>query len=300
MDGAYVSIGMPVYNGERYIVEALNSILAQSFRNFELIISDNASTDATETICRSYAEKDQRIRYHRNDRNQGAAWNFQQVFRLGGGRYFQWACHDDVWTPSLLERCVEVLDRCPAVVLCYTQAAYIDANGNAIDRNIARPGYREKEPHRRFRSFLQYHIRPNECSQVLGLFRTSVLKRSSLISNYPAADMVMLGEVSLYGEFLEIPESLFLRRDHPGTSVNANPTNEERVVWCDPSKKGKIQLSTWRWFFEWLRSIYRSPIGAAEWCRCTRELGRWAWGNRGTMRRELVNGLRHWSAVKAG
>jgi glycosyltransferase involved in cell wall biosynthesis len=300
MNSAYVSIGMPVYNGENYIKEALDSILAQSFRNFELIISDNASTDTTEKICRSYAEKDQRIKYYRTNQNRGAAWNFQQVFHLAKGQYFQWACHDDVWAPTLMERCVEVLGRCPDVVLCYTKAAYIDANGTRIERSIARPGYHDKEPHQRFRSLLQYHIRPNECSQVLGLFRTSVLKKSSLIRSYPASDMVLLGEIALYGEFHEIPESLFLRRDHPGTSVRANPTNEERAVWFNPSQMGKLQMPTWRWFFEWGKSICRSPIGAAEGLKCSRELTRWAWLNRGIMRRELVHGFKKWSPVKTG
>ena len=128
-----VSIGLPVYNGGNYIRDVLDSILS-NFNDFELIISDNASTDNTRAICRSYAEKDSRIRYHRNEENLGAAWNFNQVFHLARGKYFQWACHDDVWTSTLLERYVQVLDQMSDVVLCYSKTAYIDEHGKPIRR----------------------------------------------------------------------------------------------------------------------------------------------------------------------
>jgi len=293
-----VSIGMPVYNGEKYLAKALDSILSQTFRDFELIISDNASTDGKERICRSFGEKDKRVKFFRNEENRGAAWNFQRVFRLSRGEYFQWACHDDVWTPTLLERCVAVLQRQPETVLCYSKAAYIDATGNPIERNIERPSYEDPRPHVRFGSFLRYHHRPNECSQVLGLFRTSILGKTSLIDAYPASDMILLGEVALHGTFHEIPEPLFLRRDHSESSVKANPTYEERAAWFDPSKRGKIQLPTWRWFFEWIKSIARSPISPVERILCVGELLRWAWGNKGNMRRELKSVFRRMIPIR--
>src|SRR3990172_5433048 len=127
-----VSIGLPVYNGENYIEKAINSILSQTFKDFELIISDNASTDNTMDICKILSAKDRRIRYYRNEINRGAAWNFNRVFQLARGKYFQWACHDDVWIPTLLERYVEVLDQMPKVVLCYTKTTYIDEHGMRI------------------------------------------------------------------------------------------------------------------------------------------------------------------------
>jgi glycosyltransferase involved in cell wall biosynthesis len=116
-----VSIGLPVYNGENYLAETLDSILAQTFTDFEVIISDNASTDRTETICRQYAAQDRRIRYLRNTSNLGAAKNYNRVFELSQGEYFKWNGHDDPLAPVFLERCVAVLDRHPGVVLCFAR-----------------------------------------------------------------------------------------------------------------------------------------------------------------------------------
>ena len=124
-----VSIGLPVYNGEKFIREAIDSIFSQTFEDFELIISDNGSTDRTQQICQAYAAQDLRIRYYRNKKNIGAARNYNLVFELASGEYFKWAAHDDLCAPEYLERCVEILDRDPDVVLCYPKTSIIDEHG---------------------------------------------------------------------------------------------------------------------------------------------------------------------------
>jgi glycosyltransferase involved in cell wall biosynthesis len=289
-----VSIGLPVYNGSNYLRDALDSILSQTFNDFELIISDNGSTDDTGEICRSYAEKDSRIRYLRNEENLGAAWNFNRVFHLGRGKYFQWACHDDVWTSTLLERYVQVLDKMSDVVLCYSKTTYIDEHGEPIRKYISRPFFHDKKSHQRFKSFLSYHIHPNECNPVLGLFRASILEKSPLIGSYPASDMILLGDLVLQGEFHEIPEYLFLRRDHALTSVRANPDWEDRAIWFNPTCKGKIQMPRWRWFFEWMKYILLSPIDLFEKIRCFVELWDWEKWNRSEMFCEIKHGVKEW------
>lgn len=108
-DKPLVSIGMPVYNGERYIRQALDSLLAQDYANFELIISDNVSTDGTQGICLEYAARDERIRYYRNETNLGALRNFNRVFELSSGKYFMWAAHDDVWNPAYVQEVLALL-----------------------------------------------------------------------------------------------------------------------------------------------------------------------------------------------
>ncbi len=113
-----LSVGMPVYNGQNYLAFTIEAILSQSFTDFELIISDNGSTDETEAICRAYAAQDARIRYERVEENLGAAYNFNRVFELARGRYFKWAAHDDYFTADYFERCIQVLEQNPAVVLC--------------------------------------------------------------------------------------------------------------------------------------------------------------------------------------
>ena len=105
-----VSIGMPVYNGADHVAKAIQAILSQTFEDFELVISDNASSDGTDQICRRYAALDPRIRYCRNDHNLGAAANYNRVFELARAEYFKWAAHDDLYAPEYLERCVAELD----------------------------------------------------------------------------------------------------------------------------------------------------------------------------------------------
>src|SRR6516165_10634650 len=115
-----VSVGLFVYNGERFLEETLQSILNQTFTDFELIISDNASTDRTGEIAQAYAKRDGRIRYHRNEKNMGAGWNARRVYELATGKYFRWATVDDLLAPELLRRCVEILESDPGGVLAHT------------------------------------------------------------------------------------------------------------------------------------------------------------------------------------
>src|SRR6185295_20414870 len=97
-----VSIGLPVFNGEQLLRQAVDSLLAQTFSDFELVISDNGSTDGTEAICREYAARDSRIRYLREPENRGGSWNFSRLPPLARGEYFRWSCHDDICEPTHL------------------------------------------------------------------------------------------------------------------------------------------------------------------------------------------------------
>jgi glycosyltransferase involved in cell wall biosynthesis len=131
-----VSIGLPVYNGERHLPAALDSLLAQTYRDFELIISDNALTDRTEEICRGYAARDSRIRYHRSPVNRGMIWNHDRVFHLARGEYFKWVGHDDLYDPDMLRHCVEALDRDPGAVLAMVGKVDIDAEGRVFRKPL--------------------------------------------------------------------------------------------------------------------------------------------------------------------
>ena len=124
-----LSIGLPVYNGEEYLAESLDALLGQSFTDYELIITDNASTDATEEISRRYAAQDSRIRYVKLDRNIGAAPNHNYVFTLARGELFKWASHDDLYGRDLLRVCVDTLDAHPEAVLAHVGQAIIDGDG---------------------------------------------------------------------------------------------------------------------------------------------------------------------------
>lgn len=267
-----ISIGMPVYDGERYVAEAIESMLKQTFVDWELIISDNGSTDRTEEICTSYADRDPRISYHRSPTNRGAAWNFNRVFRLASGDYFKWAAHDDRCAPQFLEKCLAVLQREPEAVVAYPRTSFIDGEGRITGTLEDTLHLDEPEPHQRFRSFLQ---RPGWCHPVFGLIRSEVLSNTSLIGNFPRSDRNLIGELALYGHIFEVPEYSFQRRIHPLISTRVNRTERELAVWYDPLKRGHAVFPRWRRFYEYIRAIRRGAPTVRQRALCYLYLARY-------------------------
>jgi glycosyltransferase involved in cell wall biosynthesis len=204
-----LTVGLPVFNGERHLREAIESILAQSFGDFRLLVADNASTDGTQEIVRGYAARDGRIRYHRNEANIGLAANFNLVFRMSDTPYFRWATSDDVSLPDYLKRCVECLDRESDVVLAYTKTRFIDAEGKPLDRQDRGLDLASSDPAERFRQILEAGSWVNA---ILGVMRSDVLAKTALLPSYSSGDYGLLGELCLLGKFRELPECLFLRR----------------------------------------------------------------------------------------
>lgn len=283
-----VSIGLPVYNGERFIKEAIESILGQTYPDFELIISDNASTDRTQSICLAYAAEDERIKYSRNEKNLGAAENYNRVFGVSSGRYFKWAAHDDVCAPEFVGRCVEVLEHDDSVVLCYPKSIFIDEQGKHLGEYVEQVDYTDPRPHRRLRTWLM--DRPGGwCNLVFGLIRSSVLRQTALIGKYDSSDYILVGELALSGKLHQLPEHLFFRRDHPGRSALAHPGPQKSTVWFDSSAKTRrVYFPTWRWFSEYLKAIMRVRIGIVDKARATAMVLRWAIRVRYHLRRDVV------------
>jgi len=281
-----VSIGLPVYNGENYLREAVDSILAQSFEDLELIISDNASTDGTEQICREYAAKDRRIRYFRNSANVGAAKNFNRVVALSSGQYFKWAAHDDILAKDYLLKCVETLDQDFSIALCFPMTKIIDAHGQFLRNYNTNLDTSSAKPEQRFRELVLTTI-GYFCFEIFGLMRTEILKKTPLIASYSASDKVLLAELSLYGRFHEIPEYLFLRRIHPQQSTRAYDLRS-RTVWFDPSKKGGIQFLMWRIFLEYCLSIKRAPLSWSKRARSYLTMENWLCKNWKALAYDLI------------
>src|SRR5262245_65331393 len=121
-----VSIGLPVYNSERFVAKSIETLLAQTFEDFRIVISDNASTDRTGAICREYAARDPRIEYQRNQTNIGMAANYNLTFGLSRSKYFRWGPADDFCAPELLEEHLRVLESDPSIALVYPQAWFVD------------------------------------------------------------------------------------------------------------------------------------------------------------------------------
>jgi glycosyltransferase involved in cell wall biosynthesis len=252
-----LSIGLPVYNGENYLRESLDSILGQSFTDFELIISDNASTDGTAAICREYEAKDARVRYYRNEENIGAARNYNRTFHLAQGKYFKWMAHDDVCAPAFLEKCISILEEHPDVALCYSQTILIDENGAEMERYSDNLDLRSPIPQTRFRDF---NRNPGWCNPIFGVIRTSALKQTPLIEGFSVSDRSLLAELTLYGKFVEIPEYLFYRRVHPKAYSMAYRTEASSAEWYDPKTKGKIIFPRWQRYSAYIYAVNRAPI----------------------------------------
>ncbi|MGB4857637.1 MAG: glycosyltransferase family 2 protein [Candidatus Dechloromonas phosphoritropha] len=260
-EGPRVSIGVPVFNGKDYLAAALESLLAQTYADFEIIISDNASTDGTSIICEDFARRDRRVRYYRQIKNVGAARNFNKTFELARGEYFKWHAHDDECAPTMLERCVARLDNNPEAVLCFTRTQFIDANGQYLS---SRDHPLDLETENRTERFLQFVFPGHIVVEIFGVIRSDVLRKTPLIASYIGSDLVLLAEIGLYGPFLVVPEDLFFHREHPKRSVHAHSDAKARLAWFDTTRSGRFALPTWRLIKEHMMSLTRVRLHMAE------------------------------------
>lgn len=269
-----ISIGFPVYNGERFCAAAMESLLGQTCQDFEIIICDNASTDRTAEICRSYLA-DRRVQFHPAERNRGAAWNFNRSFAFSRGRYFKWMAHDDLCRPEFLERCLEVLEADSGAVLCYPREAGIDEQDRPLGSRPYRYDITLENPWQRVLGLM---LTNRGSPPVFGLIRSEVLRRTRLIGPYDASDQVLLAELAMHGRLAEVPEELLLHREHSQRSVRACPGRRAATAWFDTSKAGKLVLPTWRVCWEYCKAVLRSPVRGQERLRCLKQA--LAWGRR--------------------
>jgi glycosyltransferase involved in cell wall biosynthesis len=250
-----VVLGMPVFNGERFIGAALDSILAQDYEHFRLLILDNASTDGTREICREYASRDPRIQCRENPQNLGAAANFRRVFELAEGcEYFKWAACDDLLAPTYLTKAVEILDSDPEAVLCHSNTIHIDCDGRPREEYFDPVDGGSRAVHRRFHSVIWSLDR---CFCIFGLMRWSALRMTGLIRRDMGSDRTCLAELSLHGSFRIMPEFLFFRRDNCGQR-----TGRDRL-WWDPANRGRPMLVYWRLAGHHLRAVRGANTSSA-------------------------------------
>lgn len=268
-----VSIGLPVYNGERYLAPALESLLAQQYTDFELVISDNSSTDRTEEICREFAARDPRVRYIRSPENRGGAWNWRRVFELSRGEYFKWAAHDDLYDPSFLGKCVDALDRDPSAVLAFTRTVEI-----GVDGSIQRPRHFDlhtdsQAVHERFRYLVCID---HYCFHMFSLIRRAALAKTRLVAGFIASDRVLIAQLGLMGRFADIPEELYLHRNHERFSAKDFPLHA-RMSWFDPERARKIRFvfPYWRILTEYARVVLGAELGWLSKLMCLLQIARW-------------------------
>ncbi|MGO9293042.1 MAG: glycosyltransferase family 2 protein [Streptosporangiaceae bacterium] len=270
-----LTIGLPVYNGEKYVAESLGALLGQSFTDFELIISDNASTDSTGDICRRYEKQDPRVSYFRQPRNIGLAPNHNFVAEQARGELFKWASNDDLYARDLLERCIDALDKYPDVVLAHSWTAKVDDSGamtKAFKYSLNTASLRAPE---RFRSLLFDSGGDDD----YGVIRTEVLRGTAMKESYHHADRTIIADLALHGRFYQVPDWLYFRRDHADRAERACPTMRSRCVNMDPRRADRLRHPAARLYGEYVwayvSAIRRAPLSVADRRECYRYLAQW-------------------------
>jgi glycosyltransferase involved in cell wall biosynthesis len=270
-----LTVGLPVYNGEKFVAESIEALLGQSFTDFELIISDNASTDGTGDICRRYEKEDPRVRYFLQQKNVGLAPNHNFVAEQARGELFKWASNDDLYARDLLESCIEALDRCPDVVLAHSWTAKVDGSGAVIKALEYPLNTASRRAPERFRSLLFVSGGDDD----YGVVRTEVLRRTAMKESYHHADRTIIAELSLYGRFYQVPDWLYFRREHADRAERAHPSMRGRCANMDPRRADRLRHPAVRLYGEYIwayvKAIHRAPLPAADKRECYRYLAEW-------------------------
>lgn len=253
-----VSIGLPVYNGEKYLHEALDALCAQDYENLELIVSDNGSTDRTDEICRAYAEKDSRIRYFHSATNEGPKWNFSRVLELSTAPYFMWAAHDDVWHPSYVRRCVELLEKFPEAVVGCTAFRVIDEEGKEVGQfNISATAASRAA---RVRQYLSFFPTRNCGAPMYGVLRAEAIRKVFPNKNPSwGGDVILLTKLCLLGSIVSVPEVLYSYR------VFKQKSARDVAVSINPALRGRSLLGLYKDLnVEIVREILASDLSRKE------------------------------------
>jgi len=224
LNSRLVSIGMPVYNGEKYIGEALEALLNQDYDNLEIVICDNASEDSTAAICENYSEKDPRIKYFKNSENLGPELNFQRVLDLSVGEYFMWASHDDIWSNNYVSTLIEYLELNRSCVLAYSSLHNVDDSGsivrefpsiNLLSKNTVLVNRLEK--------LLWFEESQGKANLLYGIIRANIIKKigTKIWNSYGSwgSDYLIVFNLALYGDFIFVPNANFYKRLTQGKSV---------------------------------------------------------------------------------
>jgi len=256
-----VSIGIPIYNEEQFLAEALDSLATQSYKNIELIISDNASTDQTERICKQFAKEFSTIQYKRLDENIGAAANFRAVSQRATGKYFMWAAGHDLWSENLISECVTALEKNDNATIAFATSIWIDEYSAPLDtKSSGWADTRGLHPIARFYTILWGNMHP-----ILGLIRNKHLKESKEFQSTLGADLIMLAELSLKGEFVHAIKAHWSRRmfreeETYRERVNRYRSKNYSLIDGRFSKLFPIMLLP----IELIKVVYRSNLGFLE------------------------------------
>ncbi len=271
-----VSIGLPVYNGSNYIESAIDSILSQTYKNIELVICDNASTDNTDEICRRAIERDARVRYFRQEKNLGAARNFNTTFEMSNGEFFKWASHDDLLAPDYIENCISFLTLNEGYVMCWPKMDHIDASGQLIrDQVLANLSISHPKYSGRIRRLFDYQIAGDDIiPSIFSVIRRDALEKSRLWQRFTSSEEILMLELLLQGKSKQLESVGFHFRQHDESAFHKNRTPAEREKWFDTEKHYVLQFPVWFLLARYYALITSSPLSILEKMRCYYEVTR--------------------------
>jgi len=258
----YVRVGIPVFNEERYIGQAIESVLQQDYPNLEILVADNASTDGTRRVCETLARSDARIRYIRHEVNRGASENFRYVFEGCEAPYFIWVGSHDVLKPDFISKCIVAHQNNPDTVLAYPRTQIIDSDDNVlIEVTPDRIDTQMKPTKERV---LQIVRELTWCNMMYGVFRTMALSKCRQYVFCRGPDHVLLMEISLLGSIELIPEVLFIRREHRSDAFEPLSEDEYTIRQLKRLKPDAFDLGPlrphWKMGFEHILGILRARI----------------------------------------
>lgn len=287
-----VSIGLPVFNSEKYLSKTIKSILNQSYGNIELIISDNASTDSTPMICADFKKKDNRVKYYRNHRNFGVVENQNKVASLATSKYFKWTSSSDFIGHEFIQNCVKVLEADHEVILCSTSTIFIDENDNIIRKVKEDYNLTDDEPYERYLKLFNASRLNNMYN---GVLRNEILKKVHPEKKYLGADNVLMFELVLYGKFIQLPDHLFYRRMTTGTS-GFSLSEEDLVNFLDPLLQKPLLFQKIKFLLGELNAFSSVNVDSKTKKRLFVHLLRQIYWSKSTIVREMLQGIKHYVA----
>jgi glycosyltransferase involved in cell wall biosynthesis len=260
-----VSFGLPVWNSADTIRRSVDSVLAQELRDFEVVVSDNASTDGTFEILHGYAAAEPRLRLFRNPENLGQIENFNRVLALARGRYFRWIGADDWLEPAYAARCAELLEREPDAVAATTWFRVHADDGREMYEEYAGEKPDSADPARRLARMLRlFHAGYTKYDPVYSLIRRDALERTGRMRNMQQADWMLAAELALLGRFVHVPACLAHRSWSPQLLADHDALMER----YHPKRKHEIASTPGRLLRE-LRAIFRAaPLTSLQRARC--------------------------------
>jgi glycosyltransferase involved in cell wall biosynthesis len=304
MPSPRVTIGVPVFNGQKYIRYTLESLVAQTFGDIEILVTDNCSTDSTPQIVAEYASRDPRVKYFRNETNIGPALNYNRSIELARGEYFKWNPADDVCAAEFIEKCVAVLDTDASAVLAYPRTNVIDTEGKVCYPYEYEIAFDDPRPHVRLGRIVNVNHKIHGAHELYGVVRTASLRKTPGFRTHVRGDSVLIARLLLLGRFIRVEQHLFFNRDHSDRSSKYLAKKRVRAgsrlskylgcgplpsaEWWDPRLKGKIVFPEWRVLREYIRAVQESKLPVSQKLACYRTLLLFAMRHSPKMARDVV------------